>query len=114
VAKPKVYVDFHNADSQGRVRLNCVGTLEDLGRQQVGLRDGLMLTLYSDDADDQGRLDELLAEGVVSFSPDEQCWVATIDWAAIRHASGAPSVRTGDNFPPAPSVSPGTGPEPGT
>jgi hypothetical protein len=28
--KPKVYADFQNADSQGRLRLNCLGTVEDL------------------------------------------------------------------------------------
>jgi hypothetical protein len=26
-------------------------------------------------------------EGVVHYDPAGQCWVATIDWAAIRHAS---------------------------
>jgi hypothetical protein len=85
--RPIVYADFHNADAKGRLRLNCIGTQKDLARQQVHLRDGLVLTLYSDDADDQGRLDELRVEGVVEYSQDEHCWVATIDWAAIHHAS---------------------------
>ena len=30
MVKPKVYADFHNADANGRLRLNCVGTVEDL------------------------------------------------------------------------------------
>jgi hypothetical protein len=85
--KPKIYADFHNADAQGRLRLNCVGTTEDLAQQQVDLREGLVLTLYSDDADAQGRLEELLVDGVVSFSAEENCWVAAIDWTAIRHSS---------------------------
>jgi hypothetical protein len=85
--KPKVYADFHNADTRGRLRLTCVGTMEDLAEQQVELREGLMLTLYSDDADEKGQLDELLVDGVVAFSREESCWVATIDWAAIHHAS---------------------------
>jgi hypothetical protein len=85
--KPRVYADFHNADSQGRIRLNCVGTVEDLSQQKVALRDGLVLTLYSDDLDGKGQLDELLVDGVVSFSEEEHCWVAAIDWDAIRHAS---------------------------
>jgi hypothetical protein len=84
---PKIYADFHNADSSGRLRLTCVGTLEDLSRQQVELREGLTLTLYSDDLDDKGDLDELLIEGVASFSKEEHCWVAAVDWDAIRHAS---------------------------
>lgn len=84
---PKVYADFQNADAQGRLRLNCLGTLEDLSRQKVQLREGLALTLYADDLDDHGQLDELRVEGVVTYSEAEHCWVAVIDWAAIRHAS---------------------------
>ena len=85
--KPKIYADFHNADSRGRLRLTCAGTLEDLAQQQVELREGLLLTLYADDLDDKGELDELLVDGVVSFSAEEHCWVAAIDWTAIRHTS---------------------------
>ena len=95
MVKPRVYADFHNADSQGRIRLNCIGTMEDLSQQQVALREGLALTLYSDDLDDKGQLDELVTDGVVSFSEEEHCWVANIDWSAIRHASNA--ARSGPN-----------------
>jgi hypothetical protein len=87
MVKPKVYADFHNADANGRLRLNCVGTIEDLARRGITLRDGMLLTLYSDDLDANGQLDELLVDGVVSFSEEEHCWVAAIDWSAIHHAS---------------------------
>jgi len=87
MAAPKVYADFHNADARGRIRLNCAGTGEDLARHDIRLSEGLRLTLYADDLDADGRLDELLADGVVSFSKEEQCWVAAIDWSAIHHAS---------------------------
>jgi hypothetical protein len=87
MAAPRVYADFHNADPQGRVRLNCVGTQEDLSRLGIQLRDGLLLDLYADDADVLGNLDELQVRGVVQFSPDEGLWVAVIDWSAIRHVS---------------------------
>lgn len=94
MAKPMIYADFHNADAQGRLRLNCVGTLEGLSKQKVELRDGLLLGLYSDDLDGKGQLDELVVDGIVSYSQEERCWVATIDWAAIRHASDSASPRT--------------------
>lgn len=71
----KVYADFQNADRQGRVRLNCVGTVEDLAQHQIVLQEGLVLTLYSE---------ELEAEGRVHYSTDERLWVAVIDWDAIR------------------------------
>ena len=38
-------------------------------------RDGLSLTLYSE---------ELEVEGVVQYSTDENVWGAVIDWNAIR------------------------------
>ncbi len=87
MSEPKVYADFHNADAQGRLRLNCVGTVTALARQQVQLQPGLVLTLYSDDADDVGRPAELLVTGVVERSDAEQCWVARIDWSAIQRVT---------------------------
>jgi len=83
----RVYADFQNLDDTNRLRLTCAGTFQDLERQGIQLREGLILTFYSDDADDRGLPDELRVEGVVQYDADGQCWVATIDWAAIRHAS---------------------------
>jgi hypothetical protein len=84
---PRVSVDFQNADVRGRVRLNCTGTVRDLARQQVHLRDGIRLTLYSEDGDANGEPCELQTEGVVQFSVDEQGWVAVIDWDDLRHVA---------------------------
>jgi hypothetical protein len=70
-AKPKVYADFQNADVQGRLRLNCVGTLVDLSRQGIELSVGRSLILYSED---------LEVSGVVEYSEAEYLWVAQIDW----------------------------------
>jgi hypothetical protein len=97
---PKIYADFHNADALGRLRLNCVGTIEELAEQQVELREGLVLTLYSDDVDASGQLDELLVDGIVSYSEEEHCWVAAIDWTAIRHASDRKSNENGPSPTP--------------
>jgi len=79
--KPRVFADFNNADSKGRLRLNCIGTIEDLGRQRVALRDGQQLTLVSE---------SLEADGEVKFSPEEGLWVAVIDWDAIRDVKAEP------------------------
>ena len=76
--KPRVFVDFHNADAKGRVRLNCVGTVEDLACQKISLTEGQSLTLYSED---------LEVDGVVRYSPKENLWVAVIDWDAIREVA---------------------------
>jgi hypothetical protein len=94
--KPKIYADFHNADARGRLRLNCVGTTEDLAQQGLELADGLHLTLYSDDLGEDGKPDDLLAEGIVTYSNEDNCWVAAIDWEAIHHASDTCVVQTSD------------------
>ena len=73
--KSRVFADFHNADAQGRLRLNCIGTVEDLAQQHIVLQDGLKLILYSED---------LEAEGVACYSTEENLWVAVIDWEAIQ------------------------------
>ena len=61
--------------------------MQDLAHHGIQLREGVVLTFYSDDADEHGQPDELRVEGVVHYATDEQCWVATINWTAIRHAS---------------------------
>jgi hypothetical protein len=73
-----IFADFHNADPQGRVRLNTVGSIEDLGRLGVTLVDGLRLTIHDE---------ELEADAEVAYSADEGIWVAKIDWDAIRHVA---------------------------
>jgi hypothetical protein len=75
VKNPRVFVDFHNADAQGRLRLNCIGTIEDLSAQKVELQAGQQLTLYSED---------LEVDGVVEYSHSEHLWVVIIDWNEIR------------------------------
>ena len=75
MSHPKIFADFHNADEQGRLRLNCMGTISDLSHQNMKLQDGQLLTLYSE---------ELEVDGVVQYSDTENIWVAGIDWNEIR------------------------------
>jgi hypothetical protein len=93
---PKVYADFQNLDDLNRLRLTAAGTLRDLERQGIPLHEGLLLTLSTDDEDDQGQPDELRAEGVAQYDVEAQCWVAAIDWTAVRHASAERAGDTGD------------------
>jgi hypothetical protein len=83
----RVYADFQNLDDANRLRLTCSGTRRDLERQGIRLREGLLLTFYTDDADDLGQPDELRGGGIVYYNQDEECWVAAVDWDAVRHAS---------------------------
>ena len=83
--KPRVFADFHNTDVKGRLRLNCVGTIADLERHGIVLRDGLPLTIYSE---------ELEVEGIVHYSEEEKLWTAVIDWNAIQEVDSVVSQIT--------------------
>lgn len=83
----RIYADFQKLDDDNRLKLTCRGTLQDLQRFGVQLHEGLRLTFFTDDADDEGRPDDLLIDGVVQFNAEERCWVAAVDWTMLRHAS---------------------------
>jgi len=70
-----LYADFNNADPEGRVRLNVAGTLRDLARQGVQLREGMAVTVHDE---------ELAADGEAEFSAGEGVWAVRIDWAQVR------------------------------
>jgi hypothetical protein len=72
---PKIFADFHSADTEGRLRLSCIGTIEDLARHNIELQVGQLLTLYSE---------ELEVDGTVQYSEAEKVWVAAINWNQIR------------------------------
>ena len=73
--KLRVFADFHNTDTVGRIRLNCIGTIEDLASQGIKLQSGQELTLYSE---------ELEVSGIVEYSQLENIFVVVIDWDKIR------------------------------
>jgi len=68
----KIFADFNNADTKGRVRLTTAGTLADLKTFGLKLEAGLELML-----DDR---EGLSTAGIVEFSEEENIWVAKIDW----------------------------------
>jgi hypothetical protein len=84
---PRIYADFNNLDDENRLRLTCAGTQADLVRFGIQLQGGMTLTFYMDDADDDGRPDDILVEGVVHYNTQEKCWVAEAKWDALRNAS---------------------------
>ena len=86
--KPRVFADFHNADANGRLRLNCAGTVADLERQKIVLRNEQSLIIYSE---------ELEVEGVVHYSEEEELWTAVIDWEAIQEVEPVVSEITPEN-----------------
>jgi hypothetical protein len=75
---PMIRVDFQNADSQGRVRLNTAGALADIATMPTPLAEGSELLLI--DA-------ELRAKGIARFSESEDLWTAVVDWDEVRESA---------------------------
>lgn len=70
---PTLYADVNNADKSGRVRLNTMGTQQDLLRLQLTMTEGLQIRLSDD---------ELSTIGHVQYDSVEG-WVAVIDWSRL-------------------------------
>lgn len=71
----RLYADFNNADSKGRIRLNGAGTLKDLAKLGLRLQDGLMITVHDE---------ELTADGEAIYSELESVWTVKIDWNHVE------------------------------
>jgi hypothetical protein len=69
----RIYADFQNTDPRGRIRLNTVGSQLDLEGEELELRDGLELVVYSED---------LEAHGVARVL-DEGGWGVEINWSEV-------------------------------
>lgn len=85
--QPKIYVDLLKVDSLRRVKLTAMGTLADLRRHAIELRQGMTLRLYTDDLDAAGKRDDLVVDGIAHFDEVTDSWVAIVDWDKIRHES---------------------------
>jgi hypothetical protein len=83
----RIYVDFIKLDEDRRLILSCRGTHNDLARYNIKLEEGLVLTFYSDDADDDGNNDDLVVQGTVHYNTNLNEWVASINWEDIKHVS---------------------------
>ena len=90
---PEIYADFNNLDGENRLRLTTLGSLNDLARQGIQLKGGLALTVTTDDADDDGNSDDLMADAVIHFNAKEKCWVAQIDWSKVQNRSEREKTR---------------------
>jgi hypothetical protein len=71
----RIFADFNNADSDGFVRLNCVGSESDISRYGIELQPGMKLLLYDGD--------EFEIAGLVVEPGSEGIWRARVDWAEL-------------------------------
>jgi hypothetical protein len=87
--RPRIFADLNDLlGSPQQVWLDTVGAREDLDRLGLELVEGLLVTVYDHDLDDEGNRDDLLADAEVARDAESGRWVAIVDRDTMRHASG--------------------------
>ncbi len=72
----RLWADFDNSDEDGRINLNCVGSLASIGALASPLRPGTRVLLSDDQVE---------VEGVIEFDDAHGVWVAIPDWSTIEN-----------------------------
>lgn len=75
---PKLFADFNNANTKGRLRLTTNGTLADIKRLNLELKEGMQVFIDDNDT--------LTTIGYIRYSDEEKIWVAEINWNDIQHS----------------------------
>ena len=71
----------------GRNYLKQIGTLRDIAKTGLQLREGMVVDFYDQDGDGEGNRGDLLFEGTVHYDSEEKRWYAIIDPRSWRHQS---------------------------
>src|SRR5437867_12839078 len=87
-----IWADFNKIGrslegTQTYILLTAAGTLAALARRGIRLREGMVLHLYDEDLDEQGRPEFLLAEGVARYDERRRQWLAVVRSDQIRRRS---------------------------
>jgi hypothetical protein len=90
--RPIFYVDFNELMEFDVVLFSRTDTKKDAHGNDVQLSEGLLVAIYSDDIGDDGKPDNLVAEGVVipnkyTGSFPHVKWCCRISHPGIRHQS---------------------------
>lgn len=90
MSSQRVYADLNKweeVDGDFRVILTTMGTQQDLRKYGIALKEGLALSFWMDDGDDEGNLDPLYFDGILHYNEESQNWVAVVDRKSICNAS---------------------------
>lgn len=94
---PRVYVDFNEMPSENEVLLSKQDSKLDSAGNVVVFVEGMAVAVYSDDKDENGRQDNLLADGIVVLNThggwtSAAKWLLKIDSRGVRHESTEPKL----------------------
>lgn len=85
-ARDRVFL-YPEAGPDGRNYLTRIGTLADIERAGLNLKEGLMVHFYRPETNRENLRDDLLFEGSVHFDPERGQWYAMVDQKSYRHES---------------------------
>jgi hypothetical protein len=90
--RPQFYVDFNELIEKDLVALSASDEKLSTMGEIILLRDGLVIDVYSDDLNDEGKPDNLIASGIVERNSSwgwakEIKWCCRIDAQGVRHES---------------------------
>lgn len=78
--KARLYVDFNEMIENDLVLLAKEDTKLDSAGNEVHLYEGLEVSIYEDDYDQNGERDDLVAEGIVVRNPKKKGWGSVAKW----------------------------------
>lgn len=85
--KPHFYVDFNEMLDANTVLLSADDGKIDARGVTVQLHEGMLVSVYMDDRDANGNVDNLVAEGVVTRNT-EAGWAARVKWCCRIDSDG--------------------------
>src|SRR3712207_599017 len=87
----RIYVDFNEMISNDEVLLSRHDSTMDSEGKLITLFEGMPIGVYSDDLDEEGKPDKLIADGVAMRNTsgwmEEVRWLLKIDQRGVRHES---------------------------
>lgn len=77
--RPLFYVDFNEMIDANTVLLSVEGSKVDAHGRTVQLQEGMPVSVYMDDVDENGNVDDLVANGVVEKNT-QSGWSTHVKW----------------------------------
>jgi|AraplaF_Cvi_mTSA_1032040.scaffolds.fasta_scaffold07011_1 hypothetical protein len=82
-----IYVDFNEMIERNIVLLSREDVKIDRNGNEVFLEEGLKVTVYMDDLDDNGNVDDLIANGTVVKNTGNN-WARHVKWCCLIDSDG--------------------------
>lgn len=95
MSRPVFYVDFNEMVDADTVLLSAEDTKVDVSGVIAQLHEGMLVSVYMNDEDENGNIDNLVAEGIVVRNT-EAGWSAHVKWCCRIDSNG---IRVQSNIP---------------